>query len=493
MQDNRAPLGAPTDRTPGPLPGPMPTGVPGVASGVAAGIAPRTGPAATVLPRPGRIWSQVLAVAVAVGTIPVLEIWWSNTSPGSLAGAGGYLTAAGRVTGLLAAYLLLILVALMARIPWLENRVGPDVLARHHRALGEYTVVLALAHTVLIILGYAAQDHTGLVTETTQVVLDYPDVLMATVSLALLIMVGVVSARAVRRKMAYETWHFIHLYVYLAVALAFSHEFAVGTDFAENRRVRVAWSVVHILVAAALVYYRVVVPVVRSLRHDLRISAITREGPGFISIHVTGRDLDRLGAEPGQFFRWRFLTREQWWQSHPYSLSAAPDSRGLRITVKSLGDSSHSLSRLKRGTRVWIEGPYGSFTARRAGRPRSLLIAGGAGITPIRALYESLPGEGADVILLYRAGRAQDLVLYRELETIARRRGFGLYPLLGPRQAGGPSPDPLSSRSLIGLVPDLAERDVYLCGPPGMTSLATAQLRRAGVSRARIHTEAFDL
>jgi predicted ferric reductase len=487
VPNDRAPLAAaPSDRAPR--------------------VAPRTAPGATVLPRPGRIWSGLLAAAITLGTVPVLEIWWSDTSPGSLAGAGGYLTAAGRVTGLLAAYLLLVLVALMARIPWLEHHVGSDVLARHHRALGEYTVALAIAHTVLIILGYATQDHVGLVTETTQVVLDYPDVLMATVSLALLIMVGVVSARAVRRKMTYETWHFVHLYVYLAMALAFAHEFAVGTDFAESRRVRVAWSAAHILVGVALLYYRALVPVRRSLRHDLRVAKVTREGPGVVSIYLAGHDLDRLGAEPGQFFRWRFLTRNHWWQSHPYSLSAVPDGRALRITVKALGDSSRDLARLKPGTRVWIEGPYGTFTARRAEHPRSLLIAGGAGITPIRALYESLPGEGDDVILLYRAGRTQDLVLYKELEAIARRRGFGLYPLVGARQeagestggwfsrkAAGHSSDPLSAQALTSLVPDLDARDVYVCGPPGLTKLATTQLRRAGVSRSRIHTEAFDL
>jgi len=469
--------------------------IPSAVPSVPPRAAPAAAPSATVLPRPGRVWSQVLAVAIAVGTVPVLEIWWSNTSPGSLVGVGGYLTAAGRVTGLLAAYLLLVLVALMARIPWLEHRVGSDVLSRFHRALGEYTVVLASAHAILIILGYALQDHTNPISETVDVVLDYPDVLMATVALALLIMVGVVSARAVRRKMAYETWHYIHLYVYLAMALAFSHEFAVGTDFAESRRVRIAWSTVHILVAAALIFFRVVVPVHRSLRHKLRVVRVVGEGPGVVSIYLAGRDLSRLGAEPGQFFRWRFLTREQWWQAHPYSLSAAPDRRGLRITVKALGDSSHSLARVKPGTRVWIEGPYGAFTARRAERPRSLLIAGGAGITPIRALYETLPGTGSDVILLYRAGRTQDLVLYRELEGIARRRGFGLYPLIGARQAGHPQADddPLSHGALTRLVPDLASRDVYICGPPGLTRQATAQLRKAGVPRARIHTEAFDL
>jgi predicted ferric reductase len=444
-------------------------------------------PASRIEPR-----TALLAALTALGAIPMLAVWWGETTPASLHAPGALLTAAGRLTGLLAAYLLLVLTALMARIPWLENRIGADVSVRVHRALGEYTVALAVAHTVLIILGYAAETRTGLVSETADLLVDYPDVLMATASLGLLVWVGVVSARAVRRRMAYESWYFIHLYVYLAMALAFSHEFAVGADFSASARNRILWSALHIAVAAALLVYRVLIPLVRSLRHRVRVERITLEGPGVVSIHLTGRALDALRAQPGQYLRWRFLTRRHWWQSHPYSLSAPPTDHRLRITVKDLGDASRDLHDLHPGARVWFEGPYGAFTARtRPGGParRVLLIAAGAGITPIRALFEALPGRGSDVILLYRASAPSDLVLWRELEQIARARGFGLYPLLGPRTG----PDPLAPGELLRLVPDTADREVYLCGPPGLTAAATAHLRHAGVPSRRIYTEAFDL
>jgi predicted ferric reductase len=456
------------------------------------GSAPPPGRPAASARRPVHIPPRqaVLWCVLAVGAVPVLAVWWGNATPSSLRAPGGYLTAAARLTGLLAAYLLLALTALMARVPWLENRIGADTSVRVHRALGEYTVALATAHAVLITLGYAQSLHSGVISQAVSLLLDYPDVLMSAAALGLLLWVGVVSARAVRRRLAYESWYFIHLYVYLAMALAFSHEFAVGTDFSSSARNRVLWSAAHITVAATLVLYRVVLPLIRSLRHQVRVERVTAEGPGVVSLYLTGRALDRLGAQPGQFLRWRFMTRRHWWQSHPYSLSAPPTAHRLRITVKDLGDASRDLHDVRPGSRVWFEGPYGAFTARPArSTRRTLLIGAGAGITPIRALFESLPGRGGDVILLYRASHARDLVLYTELERIARKRGFGLYPLLGPRTG----PDPLHHDALRRLVPDVADRQVYLCGPPGLTAAATGHLRRAGVPSRRIHTEAFDL
>lgn len=454
----------------------------------------RAAPAAgaTVLPRPGRTWTHALVAMIVLGGVLVLSIWWQDTTASSLNNAAGLVTAAGRVLGMLAAYLLLVLVTLMARIPLLEHRVGSDVLTRVHRALGEYTVSLALCHALLIILGYALTAHTNPVSETVTLELDYPDVLMATAALGLLIWVGIVSARAVRRRMAYESWYYIHLYVYLAMALAFSHEFANGAEFSTSAHNRMIWVTAHVLVAALLVFYRIVVPISRSLRHDVRVAGVVRESKGVVSLHLTGRNLNRLRIQPGQFLRWRFLDRAHWWQSHPYSLSATPDNRRLRITVKDLGDASGSLSRLRPGTRVWFEGPYGAFTARRidpTAGGKVLMIAGGAGITPLRALFESLPGGGGSAVLLYRASTPADLPLYAELAQIAKQRGFGLFPLVGSRHT---EPDPFSAAELRRLVPDLAERDVYLCGPPGLVHAARRGLHRAKVPRRRIHIESFD-
>ncbi|MCW2863341.1 MAG: putative ferric reductase, partial [Actinoallomurus sp.] len=295
-----------------------------------------TAPAGGLLPRPGHVWERMLLLVMIAGAAAVLGAWWQDTTAGSLHGTGDYVTAAGRIAGMLGAYLLLVLVALMARIPLLDNRVGSDVAARYHRALGEYTVILLVAHAVLLVVGYGMQSGTGPVSEAVTVEVSYPDVLMATAALGLLVMVGVLSARMVRRRLSYETWHFAHLYVYLAMALAFAHEFANGADFANSVRNRVIWSAAHIVVLAAVLVFRLLLPVWRSVRHSLRVAEVVSEGPGVISIYLTGRRLDRLGAEPGQFLRWRFLSRGLGWESHPYSLSAPLTDRTVRITVKNL-------------------------------------------------------------------------------------------------------------------------------------------------------------
>ncbi|MDQ6725231.1 MAG: ferric reductase-like transmembrane domain-containing protein [Actinomycetota bacterium] len=432
----------------------------------------------------------LVAALVAGGGLVVLGLWVHDTPGRSLHSLGDELTAAGRVTALLGTYLLLVQILLMARLPWLERLIGTTRLAVWHRLNGMYSVGLLVAHTVLTIWGYAVTDHAGLAHETASVVLTYPDVLMATVGLGLLLVVSVLSARAARRRLRYETWYAIHLYAYLGVGLSLSHQLATGADFTDSLANRVFWVGLFAGTAACLVVFRFVAPAVAYARHRFRVADVIPEGPGVVSIIVTGDRLEELRAEAGQFFRLRFLHKDGWWQSHPFSLSVAPNGRALRFTVKDLGDHTGGLSRLAPGTRVVAEGPYGAFTALRRARDKVLLIGGGLGITPVRALLAALPGGPGDITLLYRVSREDDLVFRTELEELGRRRGARIHYLVGPRTR---TPDPIGPEVLASLVPDARERDVYLCGPTGMTDATAASLRALGVPRSRIHTERFDL
>jgi predicted ferric reductase len=324
-------------------------------------------------------------------------------------------------------------------------------------------------------------------------VLTYPDVLMATVGLGLFVLVGVTSARAARKRLRYETWHLLHLYTYLAVALSFAHEFATGADFTDAR-VRVLWAGLYIVVGSLLIWYRLVTPLVNLARHTLRVVAVVPHRRGVVSVVLGGRNLDRLDARAGQFFRWRFLNRELWSAANPYSLSAAPRSDQLRITVKTAGTHSAALGRLRPGTRVLAEGPYGAFTGdheersavgRRTGKV--LLIGVGIGITPVRSLFESIAAAPGGLTLLYRARTARDLVLRDEIEHIAHARGARVHYLVGSRRSQGH----LSVAQLSRLVPDLAEHEVYLCGPDMLVGGLARDLRRAGVTRSAIHFESF--
>ncbi|MET9407713.1 ferredoxin reductase family protein [Streptomyces sp. NPDC002935] len=419
------------------------------------------------------------------GAAAVLALWWTDTR--SVVGLAGWLTDAGRIAGLLCGYSCAVLVALMARVPLLERRIGSDRVARWHAMAGRYTICLLVAHVTLILFGYAAQDGTGIVHETLSVVLDYPDMLKTTFGTVILFAVGITSARLARRRISHEFWYYVHLLTYLAVFLAFFHQLSLGSDLVGNRAAQAAWYALYLGTAALVVWFRLLAPVRLNRRHRLRVESVHRESPGVFSVVIRGEALDELNARAGQFFRWRFLADGMRWTSTPYSLSAPPRPDRMRITVKALGDHSAAVGLLRPGTRVWAEGPYGSLTADRSTGSKALLIAGGVGITPLRALFETLPGQ---VTLLYRARTAEDLALGGELEAIARWRGARV--LYAVNAADGTRPR-LTAESLRETVPDIAEHDVYLCGPPSMAQELYGALRTAGVPDRRIHHESFEL
>jgi predicted ferric reductase len=429
---------------------------------------------------------RALLLTIAIGAIAVLALWWKDTP--RIVGAGDALTNAGRITGLLAGYAIAVLLLLMARIPALENGVGADRLARWHSMGGRYVVGLASGHALLIIWGYAVTAHENVVHQTKTLLVSYPDVLMATVALGLLLGIGAVSARAVRRKIAYETWYYLHFYTYLAIALAFSHQFADGAEFLASRSARIAWASLYIGTAAALLWFRFLTPIRQAFRHQLRVMSVTPEAPGVWSVLVSGRHLEELAARPGQFFRWRFLTRRTWWTAHPFSLSAPPHPAVLRFTVKALGGHSEQIRALAPGTRVLAEGPYGALTSARCTRRRVLLLAGGVGVAPLRALFETLPASTGDLTLVYRTSSPEEVLFRAELDAIAAARGAHVHYLIGPR---GGQADPLLPGRLPQLVPHLRDYETYVCGPPGMTDAAVTALRAAGIPRRHIHTEAF--
>jgi predicted ferric reductase len=429
----------------------------------------------------------VLAV-IGAGAAATIWLWWHGTQ--AVSGFGGWLTGAGQLTGLLAGYGVAVLIGLMARIPPVERGVGADRLARWHSMGGRYVVGLVVAHGLLITWGYAVTAHTTVTRQAWTLLDSYPDVLLATAAGLLLVMTGIVSARAVRPRMRYETWYYLHLYTYLAAALAFAHQFAVGAQFIANTAARVAWSALYIGVAAAITWYRFVTPVLRSVRHRFAVESVRAEAPGVVSIVIRGHRLDELRVQPGQFFRWRFLARGLWWTSLPISLSAPPHGERMRITVKAAGDHSGALRGLTPGTRVVAEGPYGALTAARRRHRKVLLIAGGVGITPLRPLLETLPAAPGDLTLIYRVSSMRDVVFRRELEQLAERREARVWFVAGTRDEL--DVNPLTGGELTRRVPGLIDHDVYLCGPPGLTSAITRELLDAGVRRRQIHHESFE-
>lgn len=444
---------------------------------------PGTSPPAPTRPSRGHAaeiarWLACLGLGAVVGIYLDTRI--------DLSGSGALLIELGRLTALLGTYGSLIVLLLIARVPLLERQVGLDQLVAWHRRLGPAVLLLIAAHVVLVTVGYASSEAVSYLSESWAFIATYPWLLPAAAGFALMVVAGLSSWRVARRRMRYETWWITHLYFYLAIALAFVHQITLGQQFATHPLARWTWIGMYAITGGSLLLYRLGLPILRSLRHDLRVHSIVRESSDTVSVWVRGRNLAGLEVRGGQFFGWRFMTGDHWWQSHPYSLSAGPDPRYLRITVKDLGDHSRSLSRLKPGTRVIAEGPYGTFTADARRSNRVVLLAGGVGVTPIRAVLDDLP-KNVQADVLYRAPRPEALVLRKELDKIAASR-----PNVRVRYLVGSRHDyPIDARTLLWLVPDIATADLYTCGPIALVEAVREAARVLGIPPVRVHDEAF--
>ncbi|HEY3533964.1 MAG TPA: ferric reductase-like transmembrane domain-containing protein [Pedococcus sp.] len=448
--------------------------------------------------RPVPRWWRDASVTLFWGLLLwVTALWVTGGGVQGLGTPAGALTGLGRVTGLVASALLLVQVFLMARVPWFEQAWGQDGLARTHRLVGFTSFNLLWAHIVLITLGYAASSPKGLWGTIVDLVLNYPGMLLAVAGTGALCMVVVTSLRRSRARLRYESWHLIHLYGYLGAGLALPHQLWSGQEFLTSRASSVTWWGLYGVCLGAVLLFRVALPLWRSLRAPLHVVAVRHEGPGVTSVVVGGRGVRRLVVRPGQFFHWRFLDGPGWTRANPYSLSAAPDGHHLRITAAHVGEGAARLATLRPGTRVLVEGPYGRLHPGVRSRRKVLLMGGGIGITPLRALLEGLEQGPGDVVVVHRASDHDRLVLSGELAALAQERGARYVTVAGPRIEGRVSWLPQAAahltdgQALAQLVPDVAERDVFLCGAPAWMDAARDAALDCHVPAEQIHLERF--
>ncbi|MFE5816564.1 ferric reductase-like transmembrane domain-containing protein [Streptomyces sp. NPDC056479] len=434
----------------------------------------------TVLPVHAARWAMWTFVLVNVVIVEALFV-----SAGS--GKNGVLTVA-KFFGLHAALLMLFQLLLVARLPWLDRRIGMDRLTVWHRWVGFTLLWTVLTHATLVVLGYARLDDTSM-GKTFVALSGVPASLLGMLAAAVIVVIAVSSTRGLRRRLQYEVWHGLHLLLYVALGLAFVHQLQETTTFTSSAFATAYWWILWLFAFGALLTGRVVMPLWRNAYHQFRVAAVVPESDNVVSVYVTGRHLDKLPARAGQFCIWRFPGHHHWWLANPFSLSAAPDGQGLRLTAKAVGSASAGLRNVPVGSRAFVEGPYGAFTSLHRTRPGALLIAGGVGITPVRAMLEEQAT--GDVVVLYRVRSEADAVLLNEVRRLLALRGGRLHLLTG--RTGEHDTPPFGAESLHRLVPDITERDVYVCGPPAMTTAVLSGLRNLRVPARQVHAERFGL
>ena len=432
-------------------------------------------------------WSIIMAVVVMF------------LVDGGLKGVSDLETALGaisRLTSLVGTALLLIHMLLVARVPWIDQFYGHDKATVAHKKLGKPVLYLIVAHFLASLIQYSISNGEDVIATLWWFITDVEDMLLATIGLFLMIVVVVTSLNFARRAMSYEAWFFVHLVSYLSVAVAVPHIFSTGSDIAGKPVQTIIWVSLYLFVFLNILWFRLWVPIRKSFRKSLILAQSVRESSDTTSLYLTGKHLEKIEAQSGQFYFLRILTPTQWWRPHPFSISAAPNGEYLRFTIGDRGDDTALLQNLKPGTRIAIEGPYGLFTEERRTREKVVLIASGIGIPPIRTLAESMAARDGDITVIYRVRNEEDASLLAEIKEICSRRKFPLHVVAGPRGSKNSWLNADDAKlpdvaRLTALAPFVSEADVYICGPQAWTQSVLKSVRKAGTPAVNIHSEEY--
>ncbi len=411
--------------------------------------------------------------------------WWQGSS-GLLVHPydGSALIAFGRLAGLLTEFFILIELILISRISLIEKTYGFDVLNQLHRWIGYGLLGGIIFHPLMIAGGYASANGVSLTAQFFDFFLHWENVALAAIGLIVLVIVAIISLPIIRKKLKYETWHVTHLLMYVAIGLALGHQMENGD--VSRHAAFYYWFALNFSVFGGLLAYRFIAPLIRFYQHRFVVEKIVQETPNVYSVYITGRNMDHFKFDPGQYIHASFLMRGLW-QPHPFSLSKAANGAHIRISIKALGDYTKRIQDLQPGISVIIEGPFGRFTEHTARHDKYLLIAGGIGITPIRALVESLSHKQKDVILLYGNRTPTDLVFKNELEKMAMKYHYVLSETVSPEFESGH----IDEAKIARLVPDIRERDIYVCGPKAMMDAILAIAKKLNIPHSQIHYEKF--
>lgn len=388
--------------------------------------------------------------------------------------------AAASLTGIFSLVLWTASFVLMLRLPLLERAAGGlDRLYWWHHVCGVLAYVVLLAHPLA--LGAAAGAWAA-----AAMVLTPPGASGALRAgwLALALLMAMMLA-TFWLPLAYSRWRALHLASVPAFALGVVHAWAFAAP-----GLRVLLGALALVSALALGWrYALGRGWVRA--HSHRVAKVAHPGPGLLEL-----ELEPLGAplrwRPGQFVFVAFFKGSDWrgcGEYHPYTIAgdAPPDGRGLRLLIRALGDCTAHLQTVRPGVRAMVQGPYGSFLARRDPARSQLWIAGGIGLTPFLAALGAPGGSvpSVDLVHVHRPGDALALDCAGAAAEPAPA-GVRLHSI-----EAGDDPDAVWRR-LLDRVGDPAARQVFLCGPPPLVDALSARLRGAGVAAQDIHSERFD-
>lgn len=441
------------------------------------------------------LWSRELRQAgvrawlpAGIAVVITLPLWLADASALFVpAGSRGVLRGLGLLTGAAGAALWVMSLLLMLRFPALARRFGG--LERQyfaHHLTGTLSYLLLLLHPLLLVAAAWIADPAS----AAALAVPWGQPWGVVAGWVALLGLMVVMIATLFGGLAYAPWKLLHGASGVAYAFALMHVAALLPAQGAGRAGAIGLLMAIVAGGAAIVMRRLLDRGVLGAA-CYRVQRVAPVTPSTVAVTLQPEGTTPpLAFEPGQFVFVAFDRAEGYAgcrEYHPFTISSAPGAPHFSLLIKSLGDCTARMQQLEAGTVARVQGPYGALFHGADFRRPHVWLGGGIGITPFLSMAAALPADAAAVDLYYLARDASEAFGLEMLRAeAAKKPGLRVVPLLG-------QDDPQAVRAAVmASSGPLADREVYLCGPPGMLRATLVWLGQAGVAQDRIHAERFD-
>jgi predicted ferric reductase len=379
---------------------------------------------------------------------------------------------------------------LTARFRYVTAPWGEDVIYHLHRKISLLAVALVVAHPLIL---FAVRPE--LIALLNSFSAPWRARFAAISTYSLIVLVAMALWRA-QWKIRYETWHALHIILALAAVAAGLAHMVGWSVYLESPWKRTLWIALTLFWIGLLFYVRIVKPLFQ-LRRPYRVSEVRGERGDTVTLAMIPDGHQGFRFEPGQF-GWLTLWGGPFRiTGHPFSFSssaAAPDGR-VEMTIRSLGDFTGRVASAKPGQRVFLDGPYGAFTADSASADMLVLIAGGIGVTPMMSIVRTFADKGdkRPLLLLYGSRTFEEITFREELEQLARRAQLKVVHVLRNPHEGWDGERGYVDVEIFRrhLPPPFDAHEYFICGPDVMMDGIERALGELDVPMSRYHSERY--
>lgn len=228
--------------------------------------------------------------------------------------------------------------------------------------------------------------------------------------------------------------------------------------------------------------------------HEARLHSIEFISDQYLVLTLTRPDGFNFSA--GQYTALRLQDQTGSYE-RMYSIASAPHLKGaLQFCIQSQGDGRGvaSLKALEPGDEVSLKSPQGNFRIADSQRPL-VFVAGGSGISPIRAFISELTLDpaGSSIQLIHGCREAESIPFHQEFLSLSQRLRNRLGTYFFAEKGQQDHVYPGSVLKGFSMNPELINLDAhyYLCGPNGMVSAVKKTLFENGISEGQVFTERF--